>query len=452
MDGVACVEICGPLTQHFTFGLDSYDAIGARFQRAAATDAHTVLLKISSPGGDVHGVFELARAMRAGAAAAGKRLVAYVDGTAASAAYALACAADEIIVPATGCVGSIGVIDTLSSLARQDAAMGVDVALVTSGARKADGNPHAPLSDASLAACQQHVDELAAVFFDWVADRRGLDLKAISGFEGGIFIGERAIAAGLVDSVDDYQALHGKLTRATISMAATKSGEPPAMKRTFTEVMAMITSALAGGAQASKYTDAMAALAALAEEGDEDAKKAMKKMLSPAKAEDSEPAKDNKDGEKAKAGKDCEDPKAQAAAAVKAAGEALAESTALRAELARRDEVAERAQLLAARPDLTADPATRTKLEAMPIGTLRAVLEVTPKAQFKAPAQVNPTQGSDTKVGMPEDQAKSLRVRMGLDRQDISQVTHGPNFQAVFGGTPDQVQRAITAPRFSEKS
>lgn len=433
VDGVACVEIFGPLAQHRTFGFDSYEAIGERFARALATDAHTIVLKISSPGGDVHGCFELARAMRAGAAGAGKQLVAYVDGTSASAAYALSCAADEIYVPETAVVGSIGVIETLQTAARAEGAMGVDTVLITSGSRKADGNPHAPISDGAVAACQRHVDALAAIFYRWVADRRGLSSETVAELQAGVFVGQSAVDAKLVDGVvSDYGALHSNPARASLIRSETATAEKSET----------------GNRKMSKYTDAMAALAALAEDGDEDAKKAMKKMLSPAKAEESEGDKPEKKDE-AKAEKCDDDPKAQAQAATRVAAEAVSEVASLRAELVKRDEALERTNLLAGRPDLTADSGLKAKLESMPLAVLREVVAIQPKAQTPGAAgTARPTQGAtDGAGGLPPNESLDLKIRMGLETPDMKKVTHGPHFQAVFGGTPAQIETAFEISR-----
>lgn len=419
--GVACVDVRGPLTHHQTFGLDCYDAVLARVRAAVATEAHTVLLKLDSPGGDVYGCFETARAIRAAAAAGGKKLVAYVDGRATSAAYALACAADEIVVPATGCVGSIGVVDMLASVARQDAAMGIDVAVVTSGARKADGNPHVPLSEGALAAHQAHVDELAAVFYAWVAERRPLSVEAVRGLEAALFVGASALAAGLVDQVADFLDLRGTLT-------ATARNVPQGNQTM--------------GAKASKYTDAMAALAALAEEGDEDAKKAMKKMLGTSKAESDD--KDSGDGDKkeAKAESDDGDKKDKDAAGAKASTEAAlslaSELAALKNQIAAKEEAAERSTLLASRPDLAADPKMSAWLASASIEVVRQAVNTIPKASLTPVAPVNPTVGASQSVGLPADEARELRIRMGLESHPRATVTKTDNLM-IFGGTPSQI-------------
>lgn len=204
---LAVVGVSGPLAQRawscWMFSGDGYDAI---VQRAAAAfndrDTRGVVLRLDSPGGEVAGCFEAVRTLRAMARDSGKPLVAYVDEMACSAAYALACAADEVVLPDTGLVGSIGVIMTVESYAEQLAAEGVSVALITSGAAKADGHPAAALSDDARARLQADVDQLAQVFAAEVAaGRPGLDAKAALGLDARVLIGGAAVAAGLADHV-----------------------------------------------------------------------------------------------------------------------------------------------------------------------------------------------------------------------------------------------------------
>jgi len=207
MGSVAVVDIHGPLAQRAwdcmgLFGGDGYDAIVERMQ-AAFADPKTggVLMRLDSPGGEVAGCFEAVRALRAMAQAAGKPLVAYADEMACSAAYALACAADTIVLPDTGAVGSIGVITTIVDRSAQVQASGNKVHVITSGARKADGHPALPVSEDTLAVIQDEIDYLAQVFAREVAASRGLTPEAVLALQAGVFLGEHAIAQHLADHV-----------------------------------------------------------------------------------------------------------------------------------------------------------------------------------------------------------------------------------------------------------
>ena len=206
---LAVVGVSGPLAQRawscWMFSGDGYDAI---VQRAAAAfndrDTRGVVLRLDSPGGEVAGCFEAVRSLRAMARDAGKPLVAYVDELACSAAYALACAADEVVLPDTGLVGSIGVIMTVESYAEALAAEGVSVALITSGEAKADGHPAVALSDDARARLQADVDQLAQVFAGEVAAARPLDAKAVLALDARTFLGASAVSAGLADHVGPF--------------------------------------------------------------------------------------------------------------------------------------------------------------------------------------------------------------------------------------------------------
>lgn len=206
----ACVlQIIGPITHHGDWfcGGDTYDAIEMRMQLALATNASTVVMKFDSPGGEVDGAFECARTLRRMAAAAGKRLIAYVDEAATSAAYALACAAEKIYLPASARCGSIGVVSMVVDATAADAQSGLRFSVMTSGARKADGNPHVPITDEAKAFIQAEVDAFAVMFFELVAEMRGLSPDAIAAQQAQIFRGKDAVAAGLADGVANWDHL-----------------------------------------------------------------------------------------------------------------------------------------------------------------------------------------------------------------------------------------------------
>lgn len=203
---VAVVSVSGPLAQRawscWMFSGDGYDAIARRVGAALDDrDTRAVVLRLDSPGGEVAGCFEAVRSLRAMARASGKPLVAYVDEMACSAAYALACAASEVVLPDTGMAGSIGVIMAVESHAEALAAEGVSVALIASGAAKADGHPAIALSDGARGRLQADVDQLAAVFAAEVAAARPITAAEALALEARVLIGAEAQRAGLADHV-----------------------------------------------------------------------------------------------------------------------------------------------------------------------------------------------------------------------------------------------------------
>lgn len=209
-DGVARVRVEGPLAQRawscWMFGGDGYDGVESRV-RAALDDprSRALVIEYDSPGGEVAGCGVCADAIRAAADASGKPVVSYVDELAASAAYWLASAADKIVTPPSGMLGSIGVIATRVEES-PSAESGRKVHLITSGARKADGHPTVPMSEDELAATQAKIDTLADLFAAAVAERRGMTREAVRALEADVFIGADAVTRGLADRVGNLSS------------------------------------------------------------------------------------------------------------------------------------------------------------------------------------------------------------------------------------------------------
>ncbi len=200
--GVAeVVSIRGPLEHHACPYGDSYEQIRERFAEAMASDAECIVLRIDSPGGVVSGLNETVFAMQR---AKTKPVYAYVDELCASAAYALACAADEISIPPSGIAGSVGVISLMVDQVAADKKDGLNFVTITSGARKGDSHPHSAITDDAIAAEAERVDGLAAQFFEIVKAARGIDAKKL---EAGVFLGENAVATGLADNVTGWEEL-----------------------------------------------------------------------------------------------------------------------------------------------------------------------------------------------------------------------------------------------------
>lgn len=234
-DDVAIISVQGPLEHHAGWCWESFESVVGRVERAmsgqdvveealaaeqhrALTEmrepkevdtrprpARAVILRIDSPGGEAAGSMSTHRALRRLRKRFGVPLYAYADELAASAAYALASAADEIWLPDTGMVGSIGVIATLFDRTQQNHQMGLAIELVTSGKYKADNHADRPISDGVRARMQRRVDDLADVFFETVAKARGGDAKSVSDLEAALFSGQKAVEAGLADGVADFQ-------------------------------------------------------------------------------------------------------------------------------------------------------------------------------------------------------------------------------------------------------
>lgn len=255
-DGVAIITITGSLVNRGAWvgassGLTSYEGIQYQLNSAKNDTAiSTVLLDLHTPGGEAVGAFETAAAVRA--LAAKKRVVAVVNGMAASAGYAIASGATEIVTTETGVSGSIGVVLLHADFSRKLDREGITPTLIHAGARKVDGNPFQPLSKDVKSSLQAEVDALYGAFLQTVHKGRGsrLTVDAARATEAETFIGQAAVERGLADRVGTFETALADLVRATPPTRRKTSMDP----RTFSqaEYDAGVASARAEGVTEGK--------------------------------------------------------------------------------------------------------------------------------------------------------------------------------------------------------
>lgn len=201
--GVAIIDVMGTLVQRSSFmdamsGIMSYCDIGYAFAQAEADpDVKGILLEIDSPGGEVNGCFDLVDEI----AASTKPVWACANEAAYSAAYAIASAADKIVMPRTAGVGAIGVLMMHVDQSAKDAKSGYTFTPIYAGAKKTAGTPHEPLPDDVKADLQAHIDSIYQIFVSTVALNRGITAEAVRATEADFFTPDEAIALGLADQV-----------------------------------------------------------------------------------------------------------------------------------------------------------------------------------------------------------------------------------------------------------
>lgn len=181
-------------------GMTGYDGLRESILRAHADPAvEAIVLDIDSPGGEVAGCFDLVDTIYA--LRGDKPIWAILSESAYSAAYAIASAADRIIVPRTGGVGSIGVITMHVDWSKALTSAGVAVTFITYGDRKADFHPEIPLSPEALAAAQADIDAMGELFVNTVARNRNIAADAVRDTQAACFMGENGVSRGLADAV-----------------------------------------------------------------------------------------------------------------------------------------------------------------------------------------------------------------------------------------------------------
>lgn len=194
----------------------------------ARDDLRALVIDIDSPGGRADLVPETAAQLRAGRRE-GRPIVAVANTLAASGAYWIAAAADEVVVTPSGQVGSIGVYtmheDVSAALERE----GVRVTMLRAGPRKAEGNPFEPLGAEAAAAMLGRVRGLYGEFVKDVAAGRGVAEAVVRAdpegdgphFGGGRVYGARdAVKLGMADRVATLEETLARLAGGRSAAAA----------------------------------------------------------------------------------------------------------------------------------------------------------------------------------------------------------------------------------------
>jgi ClpP class serine protease len=209
IDGVAILPITGPIFPRANMMTEMSGATSVTMlqsdHRAAMgnADVGAIIALIDSPGGAVSGINAFADQMAAGAKQ--KPTVAYVSGQAASAAYWIAAAANEIVLDRTGIVGSIGVVAGVPVQVAPDGNGELWLEIVSTNAP--NKRPDATTEE-GLAEIVSTLDAIEKLFIADVArGRKTTAAKVIADFgAGGVKVGADGVAAGMADRVASYDA------------------------------------------------------------------------------------------------------------------------------------------------------------------------------------------------------------------------------------------------------
>ncbi len=267
IDGVAVLPIEGVMAKRANLFMQisggvSTQLVARDLQAAMADEAvHSIILAIDSPGGTVDGTQTLANLIRQ--AGDSKPIVALASGTMASAAYWVGSAASAVyIADGTTTVGSIGVVASHVDISKAEEARGIKTTEIVAGKFKRVASQYGPLTEAGRESIQEQVDYTYSLFVDAVAANRGVTAEKVlqDMADGRVFIGEQAIAAGLVDGVSTLDALVAQLNSARAGAA--QNDKPSIFKKEHTmsltreklqaEAPELLQSLLAEGASAER--------------------------------------------------------------------------------------------------------------------------------------------------------------------------------------------------------
>jgi signal peptide peptidase SppA len=176
-----------------------------------------VALLVNSPGGSPAQSSLIVARIRRLAEEKKVPVFAFCEDVAASGGYWLATAADEIFIDRNSIVGSIGVISASFGFHELLAKAGVERRVHTAGEDKSLLDPFRPERPEDVERLKRIQAEIHGHFIEQVRARRGERLRGENLFTGEFWVGETAVATGLVDGighlVPTMQARFGKEVR-----------------------------------------------------------------------------------------------------------------------------------------------------------------------------------------------------------------------------------------------
>lgn len=211
------IHISGPLTNKSTgwealCGGTSYESIKEDFEALLEEGVKTVAFMVESGGGEAYGMMDTGNYLRKLADENGVRIISYVDGLSASAAYGLTAISDEIISNKNSEIGSIGVLIRLMNDSKALEMNGYERTFISAGTEKIPFAADGSFRKEFLDDLQYKVDALYKDFTEYVAEHRNLSVEAVRNTQANTFLAEDAIALGLADKVMTQEEFYSYLS------------------------------------------------------------------------------------------------------------------------------------------------------------------------------------------------------------------------------------------------
>lgn len=205
-NNLGVIHISGPLTNKSTgwealCGGTSYESIKEDFETLLEEGVKTVAFMVESGGGEAYGMMDTGNYLRKLADQNGVRIISYVDGLSASAAYGLTAISDEVISNKNSEIGSVGVLIRLMNDSKALEMKGYERTFISAGTEKIPFAEDGSFRKEFLDDLQYKVDTLYKDFTEYVAEHRNLSVEAVRNTQANTFLAEDAIALGLADKV-----------------------------------------------------------------------------------------------------------------------------------------------------------------------------------------------------------------------------------------------------------
>lgn len=184
-------------------------------EQMADNSVKSIILDVDSPGGSVYGLTELSKTIY-DARGQGKRIISVSNPMAASAAYWIASAAEQVFTTPSGEIGSVGAVAIHVDESARNEKQGYKVTIIRAGENKFMGSGLEPLTEQALGQLQSSVDRYRDQFVADVARNRGNSKRRPpKDFGAGLMFGaEEAAKNGMGDGVATLQKIiDSELTR-----------------------------------------------------------------------------------------------------------------------------------------------------------------------------------------------------------------------------------------------
>lgn len=230
--GVMVIPVVGVISQRMNMlsefsGGTSTELLAKQISGAVNNpDIKAIILDIDSPGGTVSGLPELANLVYNSRGQ--KPIIAQINSLAASAAYWLAAACDEIVITPSGLAGSVGVYSMHEDYSKMVEARGIKATFVFAGEHKVDGNPYEPLGEDHKAHMQASVNEYYEMFVSDLArfrDKKKSQVESDFG-QGRVFGARESLTRGMADRQDTLQGTLARYGVQLYSGGASRRAQP----------------------------------------------------------------------------------------------------------------------------------------------------------------------------------------------------------------------------------
>jgi signal peptide peptidase SppA len=218
VDNVAIIPVQDVIAKRMTWFMEICGGcstqIFARDFAAAQADPSIVgiIVYFDTPGGTVDGTAEAADIMAQ--SKGNKPCVGFTDGMICSAGYWMAAACDQIFISSdTNPIGSVGVVGAHVDVSKGMEMTGRRVTEITAGNYKRIASSYAPLTQEGRDYIQEQLDHIYTAFTDFICSQRDLSVDDHKDWaDGRVFLGSKAIDAGLVDGVSTLDDLIAQIS------------------------------------------------------------------------------------------------------------------------------------------------------------------------------------------------------------------------------------------------